>query len=107
MSVSIRSVHPVFVGEVVGVDLRNPLSVKDVSAIEAGMDKYAVLVFRGLNITDEQQIAFTRHFGELESFTTPGHIQRPEDRRLGPGIADFSNLDKNGTIMSAEDVSHG
>ena len=67
------------------------------------MDKYAVLVFRGLNTTDEQQIAFTRHFGELESFTTPGHIQRPEDRRLGPGIADFSNLDKNGTIMSAED----
>ena len=103
MSVSIRSVHPVFVGEVVGVDLRNPLSVKDVSAIEAGMDKYAVLVFRGLNITDEQQIAFTRHFGELESFATPGHIQRPEDRRLGPGIADFSNLDKTGKIMPAED----
>jgi alpha-ketoglutarate-dependent 2,4-dichlorophenoxyacetate dioxygenase len=103
MSISIRSLHPVFVGEVVGVDLRNPLSVEDVSAIEAGMDKYAVLVFRGLNITDEQQIAFTRHFGELESFATPGHIQRREDRRLGPGIADFSNLDKNGAIMSAED----
>jgi len=67
------------------------------------MDQYAVLVFRGQNITDDQQLAFTRHFGEIESYTTAGHIRRREEHRLGPGIADFSNLDKDGRIMSAED----
>jgi alpha-ketoglutarate-dependent 2,4-dichlorophenoxyacetate dioxygenase len=103
MSVSIRPLHPVFVGEVAGVDCRKPISAAEVRAIEAGMDEYAVLVFRDQNITDAEQIAFTRHFGELESYSTPGHIQRREDRRLGPGIADFSNLDKDGRIMSAED----
>jgi alpha-ketoglutarate-dependent 2,4-dichlorophenoxyacetate dioxygenase len=103
MSISIRQLHPVFVGEVAGVDCRESLSCQEVAAIEAGMDQYAVLVFRDQNITDEQQIAFTRHFGELESYSTPGHVRRREDQRLGPGIADFSNLDKHGRIMSDED----
>src|SRR6516225_1069238 len=35
--------------------------------------------------------------------TSAGHIRRREEHRLGPGIADFSNLDKDGRIMSAED----
>jgi alpha-ketoglutarate-dependent 2,4-dichlorophenoxyacetate dioxygenase len=103
MAVSIRPLHPVFVGEVAGVDPREPLGREDVAAIEAGMDQYAVLVFRKQTITDQQQIAFTRHFGELESYGTPGHIRKRGEQRLGPGIADFSNLDKDGRIMSAED----
>jgi alpha-ketoglutarate-dependent 2,4-dichlorophenoxyacetate dioxygenase len=103
MPVSIHPLHPVFVGEVAGVDCRGPLTPAAVAAIEAGMDRYAVLVFRDQNITDDAQLAFTRHFGELESYTTAGHIRRREEQRLGPGMADFSNLDKDGRLMSAED----
>ena len=103
MPVSIRPLHRVFVGEVTGIDCRKPLTPEEVAAIEAGMDEYAVLVFRDQNISDEQQLAFTRHFGELESYKTPGHVRKREDSRLGPGIADFSNLDKHGKIMSDED----
>jgi len=103
MPVSIRPLHPVFVGEVTGVDCRSPLGPAEVEAIEAGMNEHAVLVFRDQDITDDEQIAFTRHFGELESYATPGHIRKHADQRLGPGIADFSNLDKDGRIMSAED----
>jgi alpha-ketoglutarate-dependent 2,4-dichlorophenoxyacetate dioxygenase len=103
MSVSIRPLHPVFVGEVAGIDCRSALGPAEIAAIEAGMNLYAVLVFRDQDITDEEQIAFTRHFGELERYSTPGHIRRRAEQRLGPGIADFSNLDKDGRIMSAED----
>ena len=67
------------------------------------MNEYAVLVFRDQNLTDDEQIAFTRHFGELENYNTPGHVRKREDQRLGPGIADFSNLDKHGNIMSDEE----
>jgi alpha-ketoglutarate-dependent 2,4-dichlorophenoxyacetate dioxygenase len=67
------------------------------------MDAYAVLVLREQHLTDEQQIAFTLNFGELESYQTPGHIRKREEHRLGPGIADFSNLDRHGNIMSAAD----
>ena len=103
MSVSIRQIHPVFVGEVTGVDCGQPLSPEDVAAIEAGMDQYAVLVFRDQPLTDQQQLHFTRHFGELEGYNTAGHIRKRADSRLGAGIADFSNLDKSGNIMSDQD----
>ena len=67
------------------------------------MDTYAVLVFREQHLTDEQQIAFTRNFGELENYQSAGHIRKREDHRLGPGMADFSNLDRHGKIMSTDD----
>ena len=103
MSISVRQIHPVFAGEVTGVDCRIPLSPGAVAAIEAGMDQYAVLVFRDQPLTDQQQLDFTRHFGELESYHKPGHIRSQADSRLAAGMADFSNLDKSGNIMSDQD----
>jgi alpha-ketoglutarate-dependent 2,4-dichlorophenoxyacetate dioxygenase len=103
MAIAIRQLHPAFAGEVSGVDCSRPLAPDEVTAIEAGMDRYAVLVFRDQDLNDERQLAFTRHFGELENYKTPGHIRRNADQRLGPGLADFSNLDKDGNIISAED----
>jgi alpha-ketoglutarate-dependent 2,4-dichlorophenoxyacetate dioxygenase len=103
MSISIRPLHGAFAGEVSGLDITRPIDPQATSTIEAGMDAYAVLVFRDQHLTDEQQIAFTLNFGELETYKSPGHIRKREDHRLGPGIADFSNLDRHGNIMSAED----
>ena len=103
MPVSIQPIHPSFAGAVTGVDCRRPLSREDVTAIEAGMDQFAVLVFRDQPVTDEQQIGFTCHFGDLENYKTAGHIRKRADTRLGAGIADFSNLDKAGNVMSEGD----
>jgi len=60
-------------------------------------------VFRDQHITDDEQLAFTRQFGELEAYRTPGHIRSRDAQRLGPGMADFSNLDNDGNIMTAYD----
>ena len=49
-----------------GIDARRPLTPDEVDAIDAGMDRYAVLVLPGQDISDEQQLAFTRNFGPLE-----------------------------------------
>ncbi|MBV8122242.1 MAG: TauD/TfdA family dioxygenase [Alphaproteobacteria bacterium] len=103
MELSIRPLHAVFVAEVTGLDCRRPLGGDIVAAIERAMDEYAVLVFPGQALTDAEQIGFTRHFGEFERYNTPGHIRKREASRLGPGMADFSNLDKSGAIMSTED----
>jgi len=103
MPVSISPLHPAFAGEVSGIDCREPLPPQDVAAVEAGMDRYAVLVLRDQHISDAQQLGFTRQFGELESYRTPGHIRRAAESRLGPGMADFSNLDKDGNLMSDQD----
>jgi len=102
-NMNFRNLHPVFAAEVTGIDLTRPIGPDDIAAIEAGMDEYAVLVFPDQKLTDQQQLNFTRNFGDLESYNTPGHIRKQAESRLGPGMADFSNLDKSGAIMSADD----
>ena len=92
MALTISGLHPLFAGEVKGVDLARPISRDEAATIEAGMDRYGVLVFRRQVLSDEQQIAFTRNFGELENYNTSGTVRKREDNRLGPGIADLSNL---------------
>jgi alpha-ketoglutarate-dependent 2,4-dichlorophenoxyacetate dioxygenase len=95
MNVSIRQIHPVFVGEVSGIEISRSLTAAEVAAIEAGMDRYAVLVFHDQTISDEQQMAFSRNFGSLED-ARGGTITKPEDKRLQVGMNDVSNLRKDG-----------
>src|SRR5687767_1363709 len=101
MSLSIRQIHPVFVGEVSGVDISAPLSPDEVAAIDDGMNRHAVLVFREQKITDEQQMAFTVNFGVLED-ARGGNITKAEDRRLQVGMNDVSNLAKDGRPMERD-----
>ena len=62
MAIAIRQLTKHFAGEVSGVDLRKPLTKDEAAEIEAGMDKYAVLVFHDQDITDDQQMAFALNF---------------------------------------------
>jgi alpha-ketoglutarate-dependent 2,4-dichlorophenoxyacetate dioxygenase len=66
MAIRARPLHSVFVGEVTGVDLGQPIDAAMVAAIETAIHRHAVLVFPGQRITDEQQLAFSRHFGPLD-----------------------------------------
>ena len=100
--ISIRQVHPVFIGEVSGVDLRQPLSKAEAAAIDAGMDRYAVLIFRDQTITDDQQMAFTQNFGEIEN-AKGGNITKDNEYRLKKGMVDVSNLDKDGKPLPRDD----
>jgi alpha-ketoglutarate-dependent 2,4-dichlorophenoxyacetate dioxygenase len=99
---SIRQIHPVFVGEVSGVDLRQPLTREEAKAIDAGMDRYAVLVFHGQNITDDQQMEFSQNFGEIEN-AKGGNITKDNEYRLKKGMVDVSNLDKEGKPLPRDD----
>jgi alpha-ketoglutarate-dependent 2,4-dichlorophenoxyacetate dioxygenase len=71
MAITIRQIHPHFVGEVTGVDPREKVTRQEADAIDAGMDKYALLIFHNQDITDEQQLAFARNFGEREDARHP------------------------------------
>ena len=106
MAIAIRQLHPHFVGEVSGVDLRKPLTPDEAAEIEAGMDKYAVLVFHGQDITDEQQLAFALNFGEREN-PRGGNITKEEDyaARLA-GLNDVSNLGKDGKPLPRDSRVH-
>jgi alpha-ketoglutarate-dependent 2,4-dichlorophenoxyacetate dioxygenase len=101
--VDITPLNPGFAGDVTGIDLTNPLTAQQVAAIEAGMDRYAVLVFRDQPLTDEQQCAYSRNFGDLEA-TLIGQMSKPSERRLGPvEMGDISNLDPSGKLRERDD----
>ena len=104
MSIETRSLQPLqlsFAGEMTGIDATRPLTPADVAAVEAGMDKYAVLVLPGQNMTDEQQLAFTRNFGPLQEGANT--TLTATTMRLGGAFADVSNLDKDNKRLERND----
>lgn len=102
MPMTIAQIHTHFVGEVSGLDLREPVAPEDAVRLNQALDRYGVLVFRGQNITDEQQLAFTLNFGEIE-LAIGGNVTKPSERRLDVKLADVSNLDQNGKVMAKDD----
>jgi alpha-ketoglutarate-dependent 2,4-dichlorophenoxyacetate dioxygenase len=135
MTVSIRAADPArpdFVGEVEGIDLRQAAASEEVRAIEAGMDRFGVLVFHDQWIDDAQQIALSRNFGPLEQATystrailRPGRIvsflvrtvrinlqrlgrgperrREPQKRRVPSEVEDISNLDSYNQVRGRTD----
>lgn len=102
MTITIRPIDPSFAAEVSGIDLRAPLTAPAVAAIEAAMDRYAVLVFHDQPVTDEQQMAFTLGFGSIEH-AQGGNITRADEYRLQDGMIDVSNLDQSGRPFDRND----
>jgi len=102
MTISVAALHPLFAGEVSGVDLRDPVKRETLRTIVRALDRYAVLVFREQPVTDEQQITFSRLFGPLE--VAVGSISKARKSRLGQKLlADISNLDGSGRIRALSD----
>ncbi len=99
----IQPLHPLFVGEVSGIDLSKPISPEQARQIEAGMDQYGVLVFHDQQITDEQQMDFSRNFGELE-VSSQGEMSKPGELRLAVQMADVSNLDEHNQVRARDDA---
>ena len=102
MTVTITDLAPGFVGDVLGLDITQPLTGAQVATLEAGMDRYGVLVFHDQKFTDEQQKAFSRNFGQLE-VTAGGNVTRPEQRRLEMDMADVSNLGADHKPLARDD----
>ncbi|MFO1026352.1 MAG: TauD/TfdA family dioxygenase [Acetobacteraceae bacterium] len=97
MPITIRPLQPGFVGEVTGIDICQPLTPAQVSAIEHGMDQYAVLTFPDQPLTDDQQVVFSANFGELE-VPLAAQMANPSMRRFDRlELGDISNFDGKNT----------
>jgi alpha-ketoglutarate-dependent 2,4-dichlorophenoxyacetate dioxygenase len=96
MTMTIRDLHPLFAGEVAGIDIRRPLSGSQIAALDAAMDRYAVLVFRGQPLDQDRQIAFARSFGSLDSGLTK--VTRAKSRFKYDELLDISNVTETGEV---------
>jgi alpha-ketoglutarate-dependent 2,4-dichlorophenoxyacetate dioxygenase len=98
---SITALHPVFAARCDGLDLRHPLTREQAVAVEAAMDRYAVMVFPGQRIDDDQQLAFGRNFGEVEAI--PSLVDQARRRLPDNQVNDISNLGADGKLLAADD----
>jgi len=89
------------VAEVSPVDLRQVHDTETLGQIRAGMDEYAVLVFRDQPFADDEQLAFAQRLdGELHTKLGISALQK---NRLGnEALGDISNLDESGEIMRSD-----
>jgi alpha-ketoglutarate-dependent 2,4-dichlorophenoxyacetate dioxygenase len=86
---NITPIHADLGARVEDVDLAQPLDEATFRAIFDAFQESSVLVFHDQRLTDEQQMAFSRRFGPLE--TTIRAAGR--ENRLHPNLVDLSNLD--------------
>jgi taurine dioxygenase len=85
--------------EVVGLDLSLPVSDEDFARIHRAHLDYHVVVFRGLQITPQQQIDFSRRFGVLQI-----HVLKQFLLANHPEILIVSNIIENGQSIGLGDA---
>ena len=100
--VSVKQLHPLFVGEISGIDVSRPLSPSDHKAIVDAIDRYAVVVFHGQKLDDATQIAFASQFGPVEASAAKLRQRDIKHRLASNEIADISNLDSEGKVLQPE-----
>jgi len=101
VTLTFRKLHPCFVAEVSPVDLRRVHDPETLGQIRAGMDEYAVLVFRDQPFADDEQLAFAQRLDGV--LHTKLGISALQKNRLGnEALGDISNLDESGEIMRSD-----
>jgi alpha-ketoglutarate-dependent 2,4-dichlorophenoxyacetate dioxygenase len=99
MAIRITELHPRLGAELRGIDLAAGVGPDVFAEIEATFERYAVLVFPSQFLDDERQLAFSRLFGPLE--VNPNYAGAR--MRLRPDVADISNLDADGRVLTRDD----
>jgi len=102
MTIQITPLHPVFGAEVTGIDLRDSLTLEQVSAIQSGINQYAVLVFHNQPITEDQHAAFAKNFGPIDAGLNLASNQK--QRLKNPDVIDLANVDDDGAVLPTDNV---
>ena len=101
MPLTLKPLHPLFAAEATGLDLRQPLSPDQAAEVHRAIDHYAVLVFPGQALDDDQQMDFGRALGTLEG--TRATVDADKHRLKHKEMNDISNLDTDGALLKADD----
>ncbi|MEN3352987.1 MAG: alpha-ketoglutarate-dependent 2,4-dichlorophenoxyacetate dioxygenase [Betaproteobacteria bacterium] len=97
---TIRTLHPLFVAEITGIDLTVPLAREEFRTIWDAFNEHQILVFRDQPFDDTSQIAFSRKFGALET------MEAHASNNWKPGhIAVMTNLDTKGNLLPLDHPS--
>lgn len=96
--IAVDPVRPGFVARVTGLDLRWPLSAATVDAIEAAIATYAVLIFPDQPLGIDEQVAFGRRFGPLDTGLQTKLLSKVQSRLGNNAVSDISNVAADGGV---------
>jgi alpha-ketoglutarate-dependent 2,4-dichlorophenoxyacetate dioxygenase len=99
MALTLRPLHP-FGAEASGVDLSRPITAELAAEIETAMNQHAVLLFRDMPLTQEQQLDFTRWFGPFDRGLNVAIKKSP---RVADHLIDISNVADDGNLRARDD----
>ena len=104
MTITVRQLHPLFVGEVQDLDISDPGADAHYLALQDALDRYGVLIFHGTPMSQERQVEWASQFGRLGgSGRHVGILKTGIATRTNPRLADISNLDENNRILGQQD----
>lgn len=102
VTLAFHKLHPYFVAEVTGLDLRQVHDQETLNLIRAGMDEHAVLVFRDQPFSNDEQLEFAERFdGTLHAKTSVAVLGK--NRFDNEALTDISNVNASGEILAADD----
>jgi alpha-ketoglutarate-dependent 2,4-dichlorophenoxyacetate dioxygenase len=89
--IQVNQLHPLFAGEITGLDTSQPITPEIVELVEQAMAQHAVCIIRGASLSDEDHLRFARAFGPIE-------LAPPGGKRIAPELFDVGNLTAEGEI---------
>jgi taurine dioxygenase len=99
MPISVHRADAPLGAEIRGVDLSRPVCEADFAAIGDAFATHGVVVFRDQHISEEQHIAFSRRFGDLEI-----HVLKQYLHPAHPELLIVSNVVENGRQIGIADA---
>ena len=88
---AVRPLHPRFGAEILDLDVATRLDDAAMAALRRAFVRYQVLLLRGQDLPMDAQVAFARHFGEVQV-----HVMNQYHQAGHPEIYFLTNLDADG-----------
>ena len=96
MTFTVKKLGSALGAEIVGLDLAAPVSTGTAEELRAAWSEHLILLFRGQQLSPEQQIAFSRTFGELDDHAAIPKFRHPDY----PEILLVNNYESTGKRLS-------
>ena len=100
MPLHCKPLHPLFAAEAGGFDLSQALTPDQVREIDAGMNRFAVLVFRNQPLDQDQQVNFAKSLGPLDLGLRK--LKRNPHRFKHEELIDISNVGVDGEVTARD-----
>lgn len=110
MAIRVTPLSDALGAEITGVDLTKPLDPETVSAVNDAWLEHLVIVFRGQDLSDEDQVRFGEYFGPVGDYLRPDTLRSEAMKERHRSVMFVSNIVENGepigTLPEGEMMFH-